>query len=115
MPDSNILVTFDITSLYTSIPHEFGLEAIEYWIYWINSKRSSINERFSLEFILEAIQLILESNNFRFDDIYYHQLMGTAMGSIFAPTYAGLTIRYLEIKMYLSYAVYHGKMDKIPR
>ena len=26
------LVSFDVTSLYTNIPHELGLKAIEYWL-----------------------------------------------------------------------------------
>ena len=94
---STVLATFDITSLYTSIPHEYGLEAIKYWL---DNYRSSVNGRFPTKFILEAIKFILENNNFLFDDVFYRQLIGTAMGSIFAPTYAGLTIGYLEIKLY---------------
>ena len=31
---------------------------------------------------------------------FYNEIKGTAMGSIFAPTYATLTWRYLEIKLY---------------
>ena len=91
------LATFDIKSLYTTIPHGYGLEAVRYWI---ENHRASINERFPTEFILEAIHLILTNNNFLFDDVFFHQLMGTAMGSIFAPTYAGLTVGYLELKAY---------------
>ena len=36
-----------------------------------------------------------------FNDTMWHQLFGTAMGTIFAPSYACLTIGYLEItKLY---------------
>ena len=84
-------------SLYTSIPHKYGLEAINYWL---ENHRPSVNQRFPTNFILEAIQLILTNNNFLFDDVFYKQLIGTAMGSIFAPTYAGLTVGYLELKLY---------------
>ena len=95
--ETTILATFDITSLYTSIPHSYGLEAIKYWL---DNFRSSVNQRFPTSFILEAIKFILTNNNFVFDDEFLTQLLGTAMGSIFAPTYAGLVIGYLEIKLY---------------
>ena len=95
---STVIATFDITSLYTSIPHEYGLEAIKYWL---DNHRSSVNKRFPTDFILEAIKLILINNNFLFDDVFYQQLIGRAMGSIFAPTYTGLTIGYLELKLYV--------------
>ena len=83
----------DITSLYTSIPHELGLEAMKYWI---RRRRDLIDERFSEEFILEAIELMLKNNNFKFDNEMYRQLVGTAMGHVFAPQYACLVIGYLE-------------------
>ena len=53
------LLTCDITSLYTSIPHTLGLQALEYWI---DRKRSKIPERFTKEFILEAVTFILINN-----------------------------------------------------
>ena len=35
-----------------------------------------------------------------FDSEFYLQLKGTAVGTIFAPTYANLTVGYHEIKVY---------------
>ena len=29
---NSILASFDVESLYSNIPHELGLEAIEYWL-----------------------------------------------------------------------------------
>ena len=43
------LFTCDIVSLYTSIPHDLGVEAIAYWI---NMYRDNIPIRFTREFIL---------------------------------------------------------------
>ena len=95
--DSNLLVTFDVKSLYTSIPHEFGLEAIKFWL---EKHPQSLHKRFSKDFILESSKFILENNTCTFNDEYYTQISGTAMGTIFAPTYATLTMGYLEIKLY---------------
>ena len=63
------LLTCDIVSLYTSIPHELGLEAISYWI---DQERTQIPQRFTKEFILDAIVFILNNNNFSFNGEMWH-------------------------------------------
>ena len=83
----------DITSLYTSIPHELGLEAITYWI---RRRRDLIPTRFTEAFILEAIELMLKNNTFLFNEDMFKQLVGTAMGHVFAQKYTCLVIGYLE-------------------
>ena len=42
------------------------------------------------------IELILNNNSFHFDDRNYIQTLGTAMGTKMAPTYATLTLAFLE-------------------
>ena len=93
----SIFVSFDVESLYSSIPHSLGLEAVEYFI---DKHSSTIPSRFNKEFILEGIKLILENNIFKFNSKYYKQLKGCAMGTKFAPIYATLTLAYLEISLY---------------
>ena len=92
-----ILVSFDVTSLYTNISHDLGLEAIKFWL---EKHPNLIHKRFSKEFILEGIKVILENNNFMFDGSFYNQIRGTAMGTKFAPTYATLVLAYLEERLY---------------
>lgn len=87
------LVSCDIVSLYTNIPHDLGLEALRYWL---TKYPELLPQRFSVEFVLEASKLILENNNFKFDGVCYHQEIGTAMGAVFAPPYACLAVGYLE-------------------
>ena len=43
--DDTVLVAFDVCSLYTNIPYEFGLRAIKYFV---SNYRPSINLRFTL-------------------------------------------------------------------
>ena len=74
--------TFDMKSLYTSISHDYGLEAISFWI---EKHPDSLHSRFSKGFVLESIKIILENNNCSFNDEFYRQISGTAMGTIFAP------------------------------
>ena len=80
-------------SLYTNIPHDLGLTAIEYYI---DKSYDLLPNRFTKSFILESIKFILQNNNFIFQDIMFNQLTGTAMGDNIAPPYAILSIGYLE-------------------
>ena len=92
------LVYFDVTNLYTNLSHDLGIEAIQFWL---EKHPNLIHKRFSKEFILEGIKGILENNNFMFDDMYYNQIRGTAMGTKFTPTYATLVLAYLEERLYI--------------
>ena len=87
------LYSCDIESLYTSITIDLGLEAISYWL---NNKSDLIPNCFSNGFILEALEFILRNNNFKFDEKYYNQTEGTAMGTKCAPPYACLVVGYEE-------------------
>ena len=75
------LVSFDVTSLYTNIPHVLGLKAIEYWLD-------------------EYPKLVLKNSHFAFNEEFFHQIAGFAMGTIVAPKYAALVMGYLELQFY---------------
>ena len=51
--------------------------------------------------LLEAIDIVLRNNTFHFNNEFFLQLKGTAMGTKMAPTYANLVMGYLEEKLYL--------------
>lgn len=86
IPKDSLLVCFDAENLYTNIPHEFGLDAIKCWLY---KYPTEIPTRISQTFILNAFDFILKKKNtFQFNDKYYRQMKGTAMGTKCAPTYA---------------------------
>ena len=95
--ENTLLVSFDVESLYSNISHDLGLEALEFWI---NKFQDRIPERFSKDFILDSMKFILENNTFQFNDDFFKQIRGTAMGTRVAPIYATLTIGYLEEKLY---------------
>ncbi|KAK3091940.1 hypothetical protein FSP39_023867 [Pinctada imbricata] len=91
------LISFDVTSLYTNIPHDVGMESITYWI---EKHRDEIPSRFTNDFIIDGLKLVLENNHFFFDNKYFLQIKGTAMGTKVAPTYATLFMGYLEEKLF---------------
>ena len=63
-----LLVSFDVVNLYTNIPHELGLEALEYWL---DDYTTELVRPFSKEFILNALCIILKEITFKFGDQHY--------------------------------------------
>ena len=84
-------------SLYTNIQHSSGKNAINCWV---DKYPNIINKRLNKNLILEAVDLVLKNNTFQFDNTWYIQISGTAMGTKMAPTYANLSMGYLEEKTY---------------
>ena len=81
------------SAIYTNIPHEFTLRAIEYFV-------SSYRQSLSTQFILEAKKIILSIHSMIFEEMFYLQIQATTMGTIFAPTDATLAMGYHEVKPY---------------
>ena len=77
------LIAFDVTSLCTNVLHELRLKAIAYWL---DKYPELIHSKFNKSFILEALKLVLKNNHFVFIAEFFHQIAGTAMSTIAAPT-----------------------------
>ncbi|XP_064464837.1 uncharacterized protein LOC135398377 [Ornithodoros turicata] len=91
-PNASLLVTQDVTSLYTNIPHEDGVLAAE-------AAYLKYSDRAVDPSVLPALlNLILKNNNFEFDGRQYLQINGTAMGAKMAPTYANIFMGALQDK-----------------
>ena len=71
-----------MSSLYTNIKHEEGIEALKSWLI-----ENGTNQEKS-EFIGTLTKLVLTSNYFTFNGRMYLQIQGTAMGTRMAPNYA---------------------------
>jgi hypothetical protein len=67
------LISFDVVSLYSNIPHDLGISAITFWL---ENKRNIVQDCFSKEFILEIVKIILERNVFY--DLRYIRTAGTS-------------------------------------
>ena len=93
IPRDALLVTWDVRSLYTNIPHKQGLEALKKTLHNEKIPRKKANT------ILEFSELVLNSNQFKFLGQHYLQMSGTAMGTKMAPSYANLFMGVLEKQM----------------
>lgn len=89
--DDMLLVTLDIASLYTNIPHEGGLDALKFYL----SEREDTATPPS-ELLWELTALVMKKNYFMFHGDFYLQVSGTSMGSICAPNYANLFVGFFE-------------------
>ncbi|CAJ0966792.1 unnamed protein product [Ranitomeya imitator] len=79
---SSLLITWDVNSLYTSIVHEKGLAATDRLL---SENNMDIKIR---HFCADLLGLVLKENYFMFQDTFYAQQQGTAMGANVAPPYA---------------------------
>ena len=93
-----IMATIDVTSLYTSIPHEEGLASLRHFL--DNRPTPQIP---STDFLVDLSRLILTKNAFSFNDRFFLQIKGCAMGSRFSPSYANLFLGLLEESFLSSY------------
>ena len=89
VPPNSLIFTFDIETLYPSIPPKLGLIALKNLIAPHFSRQKA-----NLIYALSA--LTLEYHFLKFDNQTYQQIKGTAMGSNFSVVYACLFLSYLE-------------------
>ncbi len=78
------LVTMDVDSLYTNVPFEGGLEAIEFFL---DQRLCQVPSTACLS---DLAKLVLSYNYFLFGSDYYLQISGVNMGSKMAPSFASL-------------------------
>ncbi|CAH2223714.1 Hypothetical predicted protein [Pelobates cultripes] len=77
------LVTCDVKSLYTIIPHTGGVQAMK--------RILASSDKYMgppIEYVMEILELVLTQNYFRFELEWYRQSAGTSMGTAMAPMYA---------------------------
>ena len=90
LPPNSILVTMDVSSLYTNINHEEGAQAC------FEKLQQRKNKRIPSLLLKNLILIVLKSNVFRFGNSIYQQIKGTAMGTPMAPNYANLFMDKFE-------------------
>ena len=89
IPRNSYLITLDVDSLYTNIDNKAGMEAVREAFAQTKNKDLNFSLRPDSE-ILDLLKLGLENNDFTFDEKWYLQISGTAMGKKFAPNYANI-------------------------
>ena len=99
---NKVILTMDITSLYTVIPS--GLRALKHFF-----DHRTVKEP-SSETLLRLVELVLTLNCFSFGGSYYKQTNGVAIGTKMGPSYANLFAGFIEHKFF---SQYHGPKPEL--
>ena len=96
------LSSYDVTSLFTSVPIDPALNIIRDLL----EKDDKLNDRtvLSVQNIIELLGFCLHSTFFSFQNKFYEQVEGVAMGSPVSPIVANLSIEDFERKVLSSAA-----------
>jgi len=78
LPATAKLFTADANSMYTNIDTDHAIEVIGAWL---DSISSQLPSNFPLQAIKAAMKLVMKNNIFEWGDLYFLQLLGTAMGT----------------------------------
>lgn len=84
--------SMDVEALYTNIPIKAGIDCVkQIFTEYPDPKRPD-------EELLKLLEINLTRNDFMFNDKFYLQIKGTAMGKKFAPAYANIFMAHWEKK-----------------
>ena len=105
--EDTILVTMDVSSLYTNIPHQEGIDLV---VQFYREHQPNILDTFQTltqnpkkpsvyppdcQLLQEMLSHILRYNTFEFNNEFYVQKQGTAMGAPFAVKFANIVMHML--------------------
>lgn len=93
-----LIITADIENLYTNIPHRDGVESCIETLYNDQDNKLKLKDPKAMKALIHNT---LTNNIFEFNNKYYTQIQGTAMGTSMAPAYANIYLgnkeeKYLE-------------------
>ena len=75
------------------------ITAIEYWIEHLHNNLPLL-QRFTKQFVLEGLSIILKFNYFYINKSFFRQIKGTAMGTKFAAVSSNLVVAYKDVKLF---------------
>ena len=90
---NSFLVTMDVSSLYSNIPHVDGIQACREFLTQHGHPVDFVSD------MCDLIEFILSHNNFTFKEKHFLQVKGTAMGTRMAPSYANIFMAWFEGKL----------------
>ena len=108
-PSNALLVTADITSLYSNIPHKEDIAAV---MHFMEKYRHLLPTNCPPPHIVyNILDFILKHSTFKFIDTHINQIIGTYMGSMMAPPYGNLFMGKEERTIILTFLhlIYFGK------
>ena len=96
IPENALLITLDVENMYTNINNADGIEAVD-------EAFSDSADNPKLPFIKKLLQIVLENNDFEFNNKTYLQKSGVSMGIRFAPSFADIFMAKWENDAFQKY------------
>ena len=93
--ENTVLVSMDVTSLYTNIPQEEGINTVCIASEKFYGEKPPIPS----QHLREMLRLILQENSFQFNGKNYLQTHGTAMGTKMAVAFANIFMSAVETRL----------------
>jgi hypothetical protein len=78
LPPTAFITTANAVSMYTNIDTDHGIQTLSRWF---TLHKHELPHQFPTTMVLEAITILMKHNVFQFDDTFWLQLTGTAMGT----------------------------------
>ena len=96
LDETDVLVSFDVTALFTSVPVDKSLEII----FDLLTKDSTLSQRTTLNpaQVRDLLAICLKSTYFQYNQTIYSQTEGAAMGSPVSPIVANLFMEWFEVQ-----------------
>ena len=104
-PLNTKMASLDIVNMYANIPIQETLEIVEH-----NLIRSKVYSIETIDDIMRLLRVVLRQNYFSFNDTFYHQKDGLAMGSPLSGSLADIYMNHFERKYILSNDSYKSKI-----
>ena len=99
IPDDHKLVSFDVKSLFTSIPLQLALDCTKTAI-----NKSHYQPPLPTDDLMDLLHLCLTSTYFQYNGKHYKQLHGTAMGSPVSVVVAEIVMQNIEEQALATYS-----------
>jgi len=93
LPLGTKLATADAVSMYTNMDTQHVISIVNRWLH---RHKRALPSDLHIELITEAISIVMTQNVFQFDDIYWIQTCGAAMGTSVACVLATIYYSYHE-------------------
>ncbi|KAL9953883.1 hypothetical protein ACROYT_G041356 [Oculina patagonica] len=94
--DDELVVSFDVVSLFTSIPIDMAIDIVQRKLEGSDDWRS--HTQLTKGQVLDLLSFLLHNSYFVFEGIQYHQVSGCAMGSPVSAVIAELVMQEVEEK-----------------
>jgi hypothetical protein len=88
--ENEILISFDVVALFPSIPIEITIGFLKEWLNELKIEDNKIKE------LINLTKLCMSQNVFQFNEKFYEQSTGTAMGNPLSPFLAEVFMSRFE-------------------